>query len=868
MNKKSPPRRALNLLQFFCKDRYIEQIEGDLYELFEREEPSRMANLKFNANTLGFFRPRYLKGVDDYEQLTPIAMVKNYLKVAFRTLIKQKSYTGINIAGLAIGLASCLLIVMYITHEKSYDRFYPDLDKMYRIGVGKNGAYSPPMLAKTMMEEFKEVEVASRLSGLWESHFKIGDRSFMQQGACYGDENVFKIFPTEFLAGDPATALIGKENIVLTESLAKKCFPDQVAMNQTLQVDGATFKVTAIVKDPPRNTHFPYQFILASLEPGHNNWTGNSVWTYAKIQNGVSEEDMNYKLQELYAKYAGPEIISFSGHKSFEEFMADNPNRYFGFTMHSVADIHLHKPNLSMGAKGDYKNVIVFSLIAVFILLIACVNYINMATARSAVRTKEVGIRKAMGSQRKSIIYQFLVESMLITLFSVILAIIISIISIDYFNQLTGREFTMGDLFTPINLAYITLLLVIVGLFAGAYPAYAISGYSPLKALRGHAQQAGKKGLRSGLVAFQFAISIFMLATTVVIYQQVRFMQSQDLGINVEQVLAITNGTQLGDKYEVFKSQLKQIPGVEEVGKMNQVPFGFVSNWNYTIPADNKREISPTNVFVVPGVETVLGIEMLSGRFFEEGRTTDTLAVVINASLAEEIGYNPIGTILSRGDGLDFTVIGVMKDFNYRSLKRKIQPVIYRYGHKNSEVGMYHQQHIVAKVSSTDILKTISSIEELWNQFVPEYPFDAGFLDDAFQRQYEGERKFGQVFTTFSLLAIFIAFLGLFALTTFVLQKRYKEIAVRKVLGASIPSLLQMMIKDFSRLVLIGGVVGVAAAFYWLQGWLEDYSYRIELTWYLFLFPVVLVLLLTWIVVSMKSYKAATANPSNALKEE
>ncbi|MEQ9404204.1 MAG: ABC transporter permease [Cyclobacteriaceae bacterium] len=869
MNKKNPPRRVLNLLQIFCKENYLEQIEGDLFELFDRERSIKKAQWKFRINALGFLRPRYLKGVDDFEQLTPIAMIKNYLKIAIRTLLKQKSYAGINIAGLAIGLASCLLIVMYITHERSYDKFYPDVERIYRVGVGERGAYSPPMLAKTMEQEYSQIEVATRISGLWETLFKIGDRSFMQSGAGFGDENTFKVFQTEFIYGDPETALTEPDNIVLTESLAKKCFPGELPMNKTIEVDGEVYQVTAVVKDPPKNTHFPYQFIAASLEPGHNNWTGNSVWTYAKTQIGVKQEEVNLKLQELYYKYAGPEIINFSGHSSFEEFMAENPNRYYGFTVHPVSSIHLHMPRLSMGPRGDYKNVIIFSVIAIFILLIACVNYINMATARSAVRSKEVGIRKAMGSHRKNIIVQFLVESMVITLIAVLIALLISGASIDYFNQLTGRQFTIDDLFSATNLLSIALLLVAVGLLAGVYPAYIISGFSPLKALRGQMQQAGKKSLRSWLVSFQFAISIFLVAATVVIYQQVTYMQSQELGVNIDQTLAIGNGTELGDKYELFKAELEKISGVQQVAKMSNIPFSFVGDWNYTIPEDNKREVGPSNVFVVDGAEKVLDIEMISGRFFDNNRVTDTAAVVINEALAKELGFNdPIGKVLSRGSGLDFTIIGVMKNFNYASLKREIGPLIYRYGNKHGEMGMWHQRYVIAKVNSSDILKTLDEIEDLWNEHVPNYPFDSEFLNDTFQRQYEGERKFGKVFTTFSLLAVFIAFLGLFALTTFVLQKRVKEIAVRKVLGATVPSLLRLMLKDFTRLVVIGGFVGVSVAFYWLEQWLQEYNYRIELAWYLLAIPVILVLILTWIVVSLKSYKAAIANPSNALKEE
>ena len=869
--KKTPPSWILRLLRFFCKEEYLEQIEGDLLEIFHRENSVSKARRQFIWNSIRFFRWRYLKGIDDYQQLTTLAMIKNYLKVAVRTLLKQRAYAGINIMGLAIGLASCLLIIMYVFHERSYDSFYPDIERMYRVANGERGRWTPELLAKTMAENYPQVEASTKVSGLWESLFQIGDRRFLQESGSWADENVFKVFEMEFLAGNPETALKEPNNIVLTESLAKKCFPDQPAYEQTLLVDGDQMKVTGIVKDPPKNTHFPFTFIGAShISPNSKfNWTGNSHWTYAKLQEGVPPEEMDERLLDLYRTYVGRDIIEFSGHSTFEEFVADNPGRIYGFTLHPVRSIHLHNPNFSMGPKGSYRNVVIFSLIALFILVIACVNYINMSTARSAIRSKEVGIRKALGSDRKNIVSQFLTESMLITLVSVILALLLSGSSLTYFNELTGRLFSSSDLFAgPIILSTVGLL-IIVGLLAGAYPAYVISGYSPLRALRGKVKQAGKRGLRSWLVAFQFAISIFLVATTLVIYFQVRYMQSQELGVNIDQTLVIANGRELDEKYTVFKNQLEQMNEVELVSKSSNLPFHGFGDWTYQLPDEDNRRTSPMNAFVSPGTEKILGLEMIEGRFFQENLATDTSKVVINEALAKELGWtDPIGKRLTRGVGLEFSVIGVMKDFNFTTLKREIGPIIFRYGNKSSEIGEWHQSYVLAKVKSQDILSTINKIEGRWNDLVPEYPFDAYFLNDSFQLHFEGERKFGQVFTTFSLLAILIAFLGIFALTTFVLQKRFKEIAVRKVLGATVPSLLKMIIKEFTRLVLIGGVVGIGAAFYWLNTWLEGYSYRIELTWYILAIPIASILLLTWMIVTIRSYKAAVANPSNALKEE
>lgn len=870
MMKKQPPSLPLRLINFLFKEEYIEQIEGDLFELFERDGANRSAQMKFGWNAVRFFRLRYLKGLDDFEQLTTLAMIKNYLKVAIRTLLKQRSHASINIFGLAIGLASCLLIMTYVFHERSYDEFYPDGEQVFRVANGERGKYTPELLAETMMLEYPQVIAATRISGLWESTFKIGTTSFSQDGAAWADDHIFEVFQMPFVSGDPKNALKNPEDIVLTASLASKYFPDESAIGKTITVDGNEMKVTAVVEDPPKNTHFPFKFIgrIWNNEQAQENWTGNNVWTYAKIQAGVHPAELDQKLIDLYKKYVGPQLIKFSGHESFEQLMEDYPDRLYGFTLHPLREIHLETPYFSMGSRGNKKNVIIFSIVAIFILLIACVNYINMATARSAVRSKEVGIRKALGSYRKNIVIQFLTESMLITLISIIIAVAITIISLPYFNELTGRNFIVSDLFTSSNMLSISCILIMVGLLAGGYPAYIISSFTPIKALRGQMQQAGKKGLRSGLVAFQFAISIFLVASTVVIYKQVMFMQSQDLGINTKQTLVLNNGTQLGEKYELFKTQLKEVSNVDEVSKASGIPFHGFGDWTYQVPKEDNRRVSPYNAFVSPGVEKVLDLDLVKGRFFDE-RVSDTSAIVINESLANELGWNePIGKELARPGGYTFNVIGVMKDFNYASLKSEIDPMIFRYGYENSEAGVYHQTYILIRVSPQNILTTLNQIESKWNEIIPDYPFDAFFLNDSYQKQYEGEIKFGQVFTTFSGLAIVIAFLGLFALTTFVLQKRFKEIAVRKVLGASVSSLLHLMLKDFTRLVLVGGIIGISIAFYWLTDWLEGYSYRIPLAWYLLVVPIVLILLLTWTLVCAKSYQAAISNPANALKEE
>ncbi|MEO9871422.1 ABC transporter permease [Ekhidna sp.] len=866
MNKKIPPKWALRFLKFYCKDHYLEQIEGDLFELFERNN----SRFKFGWNTIRFFRWRYLKGLEDFEQLTTLAMVKNYLKVAIRTLLRQKSYTFINISGLAVAIASALLISMYIFHEKSYDNFFPETDRMYRVANGDHGRWTPSLLAQTIQAEIPQIEAATKINGLSESFLEVNDQGILQDGGLWVDENFLKVFDIDLKQGSLEYALSQPDHLILTETLADKYFKDISAMDKVISIDGDQFKVVGIVADPPRNTHIPYKYIVANpIDPDQTyHWSGNNTYTYTKLKKGATTQEVSILLAELYEEKVGPDFIEYTGHESFEALVKEYPNRNFAFTLIPVLDIHLKKSNFSLGSQGNEESILIFSLIAVFILIIACINYINLSTARSALRSKEVGIRKSLGSQKKNIILQFLTESMLITFLSLIFACILAVSSINLFNELTQRSFVNADLFTPSNLLVLAALLIVVGPLAGGYPAYVMSRFNPIQALKGGITKAGKSTLRNILVIFQFATSVFLIAITLVIYFQVEHLQSQDIGIDINNTLVIRNGTELGDKYDVLKSELEKKPYIKQVSKTSNVPFYGFPDYGYSVPNEAGQAFSPYNAFMAPGTEKIFNMELIDGRFFKEDFIPDTATVIVNQALAKELGWeNPIGRKLER-DNKIYTVIGLVKDFNFTSLKRDVGSLIIRYGFDSYEIGIYHQNYILVQFSNQNLMKVFDDVENQWSNLAGGYPFEAKFLDDTFQQQFEGEKRFGMTFTTFSGIAIFIALLGLFALTTFVLQRRFKEIAVRKVLGASVTSLINMIIKDFTKLVLLGSIIGIGAAFYWLNDWLQGYANRIEITWYLLILPIIIILILTWVVVSAKSYKAAVANPSQALKDE
>ncbi|NQZ78509.1 MAG: ABC transporter permease [Ekhidna sp.] len=865
MNKKSPPLWIVSLFRFFCKEKYLEQIEGDLFELFERDQ----SRWRFTWNVIRFFRLRYIKGLDDFEQLTTLAMIKNYLKVALRALIRQKSYTIINISGLAIALASAMLISVYIIHESNYDSFHKDGDRLYKITKRQFGKWTPSLLAHAIREEIPQFEAATKTSGIGEAVLRINEEPIRQGGALWADQYFFKVFDIPFLKGTKETALDQPNKVVLTEEIAQKYFPSGTAMSEIIEIDGENYIVSGIIPNTPRNTHLPFKFVIANhldLDAKYY-WTGGDGQTYAKLGSSVALSDAQIELEKLYTKYAGPELIEYSGHESFDAYKKEHPEEVSAYVPHALASIHLDKPRLSNGNPGSRENINVFFFISIFILLIACINYINMSTARSTLRSKEVGIRKTLGSTRKNVIFQFLTESLLITFLSIIIGFGLATLSLNLFNEITLRSFIISDLMSVENLAISLLLLIIVGIVAGAYPAFVISNFNPITALKGGLKVKGKSLFRNGLVSFQFATSIFLIAGTLVIYLQVRHLKTRDLGIDISKTLVVKNGLQLDKKYDAFKRQLLSARNVHVVAKASNVPFMGYPNYGY-VDAQSNQSLDPDNFFVEPGFEKILDIELTDGRFFKPNTLADTSKVIVNEALAKELGWEyPIGKKLKREPQI-FEVIGVFKDFNYQSSKGGIDPMILRYGADVWDIGMYHQRNILVGYGGDDYLKMLEEVETTWNAFEPDYPFEAQFLDDAFNRLYDGERRFGKPFTTFSIMALLIAFLGLFSLTTFILQRRVKEIAVRKVMGASISSLLRMLLTEFTWLVVIGGIIGMTGAFYWLNEWLNSYTYRIELAWYILAVPIVAILILTWSIVSAKSYKAATSNPSHALKDE
>lgn len=863
------PNWPLKIIRKICKTRYVEQIEGDTIEIYERSERKKLDKLKFIVNTLGFVRLRYLREIEDVQQLTSIAMVKNYLKISIRTLLRHKTNAAINILGLSIALASSLLIMKYVIYENSYDKSMPDAERIHRITNGTKGSSTPSMLATTIAQEIPGIEAATKVNGLGEALLTTDDKNILQDGGAWVDLQFFDVFHANFIEGSKESALSLKESVVLTKEIAEKFFPGESAMGKMIKIDNDNFKVTAVVENTPKNTIIPYKYLVANpLDPNRQYyWTGNQTYTFARFRPESMIEQVNLQLRQLYENYVASEYLDYTGFETLEELQQEYPDRSFTFTAYPILGLHLKIPHLSLGNRGDEDRLLIFSMIAFFILLIAGINYVNMAVAQSTTRSKEVGIRKALGSHKRGLLAQFLTESLLISIIATLLGLLIAVVALDTFSSIVNRNFEVSELLKPGLLGLLVGVALIVGILAGLYPATIISRFDTVRALRGSINQPGKLSLRNGLVAFQFATSIFLIAATLVIYVQVQHMRSQELGINIDQKLVIDNGMELGSQFDVFEQMLASMPFVLSVAKASHAPFLGLPNYTYQVYENASKTVQPMNAFFEPGIEKVLDLELVQGRWLEE-KMSDTSKVVINEALAQELDWKePLGKRLNR-DELVFEIVGVVKNFNFESLRRQIRPLIIRHGSDNYEVGEYHQRYVLVRLQGQNVQQMVAQINDAWDQLVPAYPFQSEFMDQSFDRLYNDEQRFIKTFTIFSGLSLIIALLGLFTLTSFVLKKRYKEIAIRKVMGASHLSVVRLIVQDFSLLVVIGGVIGLSVAFYYLSDWLNNYTYRIELSWYLLIVPLVIVLFITGLIVSLKSYRVALSNPANALKEE
>jgi putative ABC transport system permease protein len=797
-------------------------------------------------------------------------MLKNYLKVAIRNLFKHKAYSFINIFGLALGMASAVLILLFVRYERSYDRFHENADRIQRIAVRAligntkiRQTNTPAIMTPTLLEHYPEVEYSIRFADDFEGvTVKYGDLVFNEYWVCSTDADFFKVFTFPLTAGNPDTALQEPNTVVISEAMAQKYFKGEEALNRTLNIDGTDFRVSGVMADFPKNSHFHFD-MLRSLNTYKNrladtNWFNNSYQTYLLFHEGASAASLEAKFPEIVRNYA-------TAGQDYDGWLSRG--NYWEYYLQPLTDIHLHSDlNGEFQANGNAAYVSASFLIALFILLIASVNYMNLATARSANRAREVGIRKVVGSTRGPLLRQFLTESLAASYLALIMALALVHLLLPAFRALTGRALSMPYLEDPVVIPALLGLALVLGVFSGSYPAFFLASVQPIKVLRGGFQGGSRNSrLRNVLVLVQFAISIFLVVGTLVVQRQTEFMRSQNLGFDKEHVVVLKTPVPLGERSQTFKDQLLALPEISATSGSSTTPGRTFRNWG--CQAEGLDESITLNVCVCDeGYLETMGLEMVEGRFFSRDFSTDEKAIVVNEAAAKLIGWDdPIGKTISFDKDSTFTVVGVVKDYHYESLHQSVRP-----GALMAQPGIWgiQEDYISARIQPGDIPSTLSRIRSVWDTFMKGYPLEYSFLDSDYDALYQNEARTGRIFSVFAALAIGIGCLGLLGLASFAAEQKTREIGIRRVLGASTGGIMLLLSRDLLRWVALANLVAWPVAFFVMNNWLQNFSYRIGLNWLFFVLAGLITLFIAWFSTSFQAFKAANTDPVSALKHE
>lgn len=815
-------------------------------------------------------------------------MFRNYWKVAIRSLLKRKGYTLINILGLATGMAVCGLIVLFIRSELNYDDFQPNGDRVYRLVLdrqypGRTTSYAiiPAAIGDAVRKECPEVAAKTGFEDATNNgklFIKAGDKSFEETHVLQADSNFFRVFPTGFLEGDPLTALQKPFTCVLTGQTATRYFGSPAAaMGKVLEAEGNQhFTVTAVCKDLPDNSHMAYDLLISAasfpvLEP---NYIGFSDYTYLLLNKDADPAALESKLPAIVEKYVSG-VISRSFGMSYQQFRAmGNGYHYY---LQPLRRIHLTSDlEAELRPNGSLRAIYIFGIIAIFILCIACINFVNLSTARSIERAKEVGIRKTFGSEKRSLVLQFLVELVLVSLLSVLLSLLLMWLLLPLFDQLSGKDLSLQPWLGPVRLGLVVLFGVAIGLVAGVYPAFVLSSFQPIKVLKGKLK-SNKYGaaLRNGLVIFQFAISIILIVCTITVNRQMQYMLGDRLGFRKDHIIQIERTDLVGKQTNAFRNQLAGIAGVDMVSGTNNLPGGQLFFGTTFQPYAGHQSVTGRGIIVDDKFAALLGLEMKEGRFFSRDFPTDSLAIILNESAVAALGLKEsvVGSRLTSPDGFFnapdgtpnvYTVIGVVRDFNYQTLHVAIAPLFIGNVTKFGDVTPL----TAVRIKGNQFGPTLAAIQKTWRQFVPDRPFHYSFLDQRLADQYRSEQTIRRIFTVFSALAIFIACIGLLGLAAYATQQRIREISIRKVLGAGAGTIAGMLSVDFLRLVTISALVAFPFAWMAMHAWLQGFVYRVGLSWWIFVLAWAVSLAITLLTTGYQAIRAAMTNPVKALRSE
>ena len=796
-------------------------------------------------------------------------MLKNLLLIAVRNFRKDKWYSLLNVLGLTIGITFSLFLIFYVTDELSYDRFHKKADRIFRINSyiqerdkNTDWALTQLVLGPVLKSDYPEVDEMVRFISRERTLFKNGDKNFFETKAYYADSTIFKIFTHNFLEGNAATALMAPFDIVITKDLAEKYFgKNESAIGKTLRTVYDVYKVTGVIENMPTNSHLRYDMlisistILRNDPPGPQNWGNFNNFTYVLLKPGTNANAFNKKLEGVYKKFVEP---------IFKQF-----NVTMRYDLQNITAIHLHS-NLQYEPEelGSMSYIWIFSAVAFFMLLIACINYMNLTTARSARRAKEIGIRKVTGSTRNQLVAQFLSESVLTAVISVLLSIVLVLALLPVFNSLSGKRFTLQTLLEPFNLMLLASVALFTGLIGGSYPALYLSGFKPVSILKGSLSKAsGNVNLRRSLVVLQFSISMIMLICTWVVYSQLIYLRKKDVGFNKEQVMTVIVNTGQDERSKIFamNNEYRNLPGIKGVGAASSYPGGPNLNLNlFTVETskgyvDKAVECYGIDEHFLP----TLGIPIVKGRNFES--LPDTLrSILVNESMVKHFGWDePIGKrVKFPGDtsGRYLEVVGVMKDFNQKSLYNPIAPLLLFYSPNGNMMQL--------KMNPGNLNASIDKVEAIWKKYFPALPFEYKFLDDDFNSQYAADQKRGKIFASFSILTIIITCLGLLGLTAFTTQQKQKEISIRRVMGASILQVVTMITKSYLWLAFISAFIAFPIAWYFMNNWLNIFPYNTGLSAFPFVLSAFVIVITAGATAMFHSTRAALTNPAKSLRTE
>jgi putative ABC transport system permease protein len=809
-------------------------------------------------------------------------MFRNYLTITFRALLRQKVYSAVNIFGLTAGVTASLLILLYVADELSYDRFYDQANDIHRIdfhGRMQNNDFVTAQtglpIAAVVQQEVAGVESVVRVDKWMTCPVRYEAETFTEMNFLLADSNFFAFFGIPMLAGNPDDALQGPNKIVITERAAERYFQykgngDRTPLGKTLIIgsEGAiTAEVTGIVPNPPHNTHLHYDFIMSFETSGYADnpfWLSSEVYTYVKLHPGTPASNLQHALDAFITKYCAREIQNFMN-LSLDEFRKQGG--HIGFSTIPLTDIHLYSSREDeLEPNGNIDYVYLFSGIAAFIVLLACINFMNLSTARSANRAREIGVRKTIGAMRTRLMLQFILESFVYVIIAFVISIALVYVLLTPFNALSGKELTTSMLLQPEFLTGLLVFLIVVGLMAGSYPAFYLTSFKPAEVLKGRLRSGTRSsGIRNTLVVFQFFVSIALIICSVMVYRQLEFLQNRSVGFDKENVVGLMHTMNLGKSAKAFHDEITAQSDFVAASYSNRLPPNL--DWFSTFKVVGKEENFLMSFYQVDYDHLkTLGLEMVEGRYFSPDFPSDSMAVIVNETAIREMNITDWSSarLIWPGDtrpGSGLPIIGVVKDFNYESLKTGIRPLFMM-------LGPTPNWTISVRFAPGNPQEKLRHLEALWKKYAPTVPFEYAFVDDNIQAKFQAEQRLAQVIVLFTFLAVFIACLGLFGLATFATEQRAKEISVRKIMGASVPDLVLLLSKDFVKLVIVSFVVAVPVAWYGMKLWLEGFAYRIDFSVTVAAVAGITALMIALLTVSFHAVKAALSNPVDALRTD